>query len=137
MASIVRETGREITESPALFVRMADSQCAHGQDLLRPPESVRFDYEGEIAIVIGEGGRRIAEADAWKHIAGYSCYKRWQHPRLAGWRHRSGRPAKNFLSHRAASGPWLVTADDIKPDQKMTLTTRLNGQELLSAPPPT
>ena len=70
-AEHVRETGREITESPALFLRLTESQVAHGQDIVRPPESQRLDYEGEIAVVIGKGGRRISEADAWSHIAGY------------------------------------------------------------------
>ena len=60
----VRETGREVTESPAIFMRVPASQVAHGQSIVRPPESVRLDYEGEIAIVIGKGGRRISEADA-------------------------------------------------------------------------
>jgi 2-keto-4-pentenoate hydratase/2-oxohepta-3-ene-1,7-dioic acid hydratase in catechol pathway len=127
----VRETGREITESPALFVRFADSQVAHGQDILRPPESVRLDYEGEIAIVIGEGGRRITEADAWKHIAGYACYndgsvRDWQ-VATSQWT-----PGKNFY-RTGGFGPWMVSADEIAPNQKMTLVTRLNGQELQRA----
>ena len=70
----VRETGREITEVPTIFLRLPESQVAHGQDILRPAESHRLDYEAEIAIVIGKGGRRIKEEDAWNHIAGYSCY---------------------------------------------------------------
>jgi len=127
----VRETGREVTESPALFLRMADSQVAHGQDIVRPPESQRLDYEGEIAVVIGRGGRRIAEADAWDHIAGYSCYndgsiRDWQ---VATSQWTAG---KNFW-RTGGFGPWLVTSDEIAPDQKMTLVTRLNGQEMQRA----
>lgn len=130
-AEHVRETGREVTEKPALFVRFPESQVAHGQDMLRPPESVRFDYEGEIAIVIGEGGRRIKEADAWKHVVGYSCYndgsiRDWQRE-VSQWT-----AGKNF-ARTGAFGPWMVTADEIKPDQKLTLITRLNGQELQRA----
>ncbi len=130
-AEHVRETGREVTESPALFVRLSDSQVAHGQDILRPPESVRLDYEGEIAIVIGQGGRRIKEADAWQHIAGYACYndgsvRDWQ-VATSQWT-----PGKNFY-HTGAFGPWMVTADEIAPNQKMTLVTRLNGQEMQRA----
>jgi 2-keto-4-pentenoate hydratase/2-oxohepta-3-ene-1,7-dioic acid hydratase in catechol pathway len=127
----VKETGRALTEAPALFIRVPDSQVAHGQDIVRPPESVRLDYEGEIAIVIGKGGRRISEADSWSHIAGYSCYndgsvRDWQ---AATTQWTSG---KNFW-RTGGFGPWLVTADEIAPDQKMTLVTRLNGQELQRA----
>jgi 2-keto-4-pentenoate hydratase/2-oxohepta-3-ene-1,7-dioic acid hydratase in catechol pathway len=127
----VRETGREITESPALFVRMPASQVGHGQDIVRPPESFRLDYEGEIAIVIGEGGRRISESDAWRHIAGYSCYndgsvRDWQ-VATSQWT-----PGKNFW-RTGGFGPWMVTADEIAPGQTMTLVTRLNGVELQRA----
>lgn len=127
----VRETGRTVTESPALFLRMTQSQVAHGQPLLRPPESERLDYEGEIAVVIGTGGRRIAEADAWSHIAGYSCYndgsvRDWQLA-TTQWT-----PGKNFF-RTGGFGPWLVTADEIAPGQVMTLSTRLNGQEMQRA----
>lgn len=130
-ADHVRETGRELTESPALFLRMSESQIGHGQNIVRPPESHRLDYEGEIAVVIGKGGRRISEADSWSHIAGYSCYndgsiRDWQ---VSTTQWTAG---KNFW-RTGGFGPWMVTADEIKPDQKMTLITRLNGQELQRA----
>lgn len=124
----VRETGRQVTESPAIFIRVPASQVGHNQAILRPIESERLDFEGEIAIVIGTGGRRIPEADAWTHIAGYSCYndgsvRDWQ---LATSQWTAG---KNFF-RTGGFGPWLVTADEIPPDHLMTLTTRLNGQEM-------
>ena len=127
----VRETGRELTENLALFVRMSESQVGHGQDIVRPPESHRLDYEGEIAIVIGEGGRRISEADSWKHIFGYACYndgsiRDWQ---VSTTQWTAG---KNFW-HTGGFGPWMVTADEIQPNQKMSLVTRLNGQEMQRA----
>ena len=127
----VRETGRELTENPALFVRMSESQVGHGQDIVRPPESHRLDYEGEIAIVIGEGGRRISEANSWKHIFGYACYndgsiRDWQ---VSTTQWTAG---KNFW-HTGGFGPWMVTADEIQPNQKMSLVTRLNGQEMQRA----
>ncbi len=130
-AEHVRETGRELTESPALFLRLSESLVAHGQDIVRPPESFRLDYEGEIAIVIGEGGRRIAEADAWKHIVGYSCFndgsvRDWQ---VSTTQWTAG---KNFY-RTGGFGPWMVTADEIQPNQKMTLVTRLNGVEMQRA----
>lgn len=127
----VRETGREVTETPVIFLRVGDSQVAHGQDIVRPPESHRLDYEGEIAIVIGKGGRRISEADAWSHIAGYSCYNDGS---IRDWQVATSQwtPGKNFW-RTGGFGPWMVTADEIAPGQNMSLVTRLNGQELQRA----
>ena len=124
----VRETGREVTETPVIFLRLADSQVAHGQDILRPAESHRLDYEAEIAVIIGQGGRRIREEDAWKHIAGYSCYndgsvRDWQ-VATSQWT-----PGKNFYK-TGGFGPWMVTSDEIAPGQVMRLQTVLNGQVL-------
>jgi 2-keto-4-pentenoate hydratase/2-oxohepta-3-ene-1,7-dioic acid hydratase in catechol pathway len=124
----VRETGREVTETPVIFLRLTDSQVAHGQDILRPAESHRLDYEAEIAVVIGKGGRRIQEHDAWDHIAGYSCYndgsvRDWQ-VATSQWT-----PGKNFYK-TGGFGPWMVTSDEIAPGQVMRLQTVLNGQVL-------
>jgi 2-keto-4-pentenoate hydratase/2-oxohepta-3-ene-1,7-dioic acid hydratase in catechol pathway len=130
-ADHVRETGRDLTEKPAIFTRFADSQVGHGHDLVRPPESLRFDYEGEIAIVIGKSGRRISEADSWSHIAGYSCYNEGS---IRDWQNFTTQwvAGKNWW-HSGSFGPWLVTSDEIAPNQKMTLTTTLNGVELQRA----
>ncbi|MBU3648773.1 MAG: 5-carboxymethyl-2-hydroxymuconate isomerase, partial [Limnohabitans sp.] len=68
------ETERDKTENPTVFLRVADSQTGHLQPLLMPPESSHWDYEGEIAVVIGRGGRRIRRDQAWSHVAGYSAY---------------------------------------------------------------
>ena len=127
----VRETGREITESPAIFLRMPESQVAHGEAIVRPPESVRLDYEGEIAVVIGTPGRRISEADAWSHIAGYACYNDGS---IRDWQNSTTQwtPGKNFW-RTGGFGPWMVTSDEIKPNQTMSLVTRLNGQEMQRA----
>lgn len=127
----IRETGREVTEKPVIFLRVADSQLAHGENIVRPRVSERLDYEGEIAIVIGKGGRHICETDAWSHIAGYSCYNDGS---VRDWQMHTSQwgPGKNFWK-TGAFGPWMVTADEIAPGQKMTLVTRLNGQELQRA----
>jgi 2-keto-4-pentenoate hydratase/2-oxohepta-3-ene-1,7-dioic acid hydratase in catechol pathway len=124
----VRETGREVTETPVIFLRLPDSQVAHGQDIVRPLESHRLDYEAEIAVVIGKAGRRIREEDAWDHIAGYSCYndgsvRDWQ-VATSQWT-----PGKNFYK-TGGFGPWMVTSDEIAPGQVMRLQTVLNGQVL-------
>lgn len=124
----VRETGREITEKPTLFLRVAESQVAHGDAIVMPLESSKLDYEGEIAIVIGQGGRRIAEADAWNHIAGYACYNDGS---IRDWQTATPQwtAGKNFW-RTGGFGPWMVTRDEIADDQVMTLVTRLNGQEM-------
>jgi 2-keto-4-pentenoate hydratase/2-oxohepta-3-ene-1,7-dioic acid hydratase in catechol pathway len=124
----VKETGREVTETPVIFLRLADSQVAHGQDIVRPPESDRLDYEAEIAIIIGKGGRRIQEAEAWDHIAGYSCYNDGS---VRDWQMATSQwtPGKNFYK-TGGFGPWMVTCDEIAPGQVMRLQTVLNGQVL-------
>ena len=127
----VKETGRDLTEKPAIFSRVSASQVAHGQAIMRPSESHRLDYEGEIAIIIGEGGRRISEANAWKHIAGYSCYNDGS---VRDWQNFTTQwtAGKNFW-RTGGFGPWMVTSDEIKPGQTLTLSTRLNGQVLQHA----
>ncbi|MBC8745549.1 2-keto-4-pentenoate hydratase/2-oxohepta-3-ene-1,7-dioic acid hydratase in catechol pathway [Paraburkholderia sp. WC7.3g] len=130
-AEHVKETNRETTEQPVIFMRVPASQVGHGQPMLRPPESQQFDYEGEIAVVIGRGGRRIAEADAWNHIAGYACYNDGS---VRDWQRHTSQwgPGKNFY-RTGAFGPWMVTSDEIEPNAVMTLVTRLNGQEVQRA----
>jgi len=124
----VRETGREITEKPTLFLRVAESQVAHGDDIILPPESQKLDYEGEIAVIIGRGGRRISEADAWNHIAGYACYNDGS---IRDWQTATPQwtAGKNFW-RTGGFGPWMVTRDEIADNQVMTLVTRLNGEEM-------
>lgn len=127
----VKETNREVTEQPSFFLRFADSQVGHGQAIVRPPESTQLDYEAEIAIVIGRGGRRITEADAAAHIAGYACYNDGS---VRDWQRHTSQwaPGKNFW-RTGGFGPWMVTADEIPFGTVMTLTTRLNGVELQRA----
>ena len=125
------ESGRDKTDNPVLFVRFPNSQIGANQPMLRPRESTHFDYEAEIAVIIGKGGRRISEQDSWSHIAGYSCYndgsiRDWQ-------RHTSQFTAGKNFPGTGAFGPWMVTADEIPPDTVMTLTGRLNGLEVQRA----
>lgn len=127
----VKETNKEKTESPVVFLRVAESQAAHNESILLPAESSKLDYEGEIAIVIGQGGRRISEEDAWDHIAGYACYNDGS---IRDWQTATSQwiPGKNFWK-TGGFGPWMVTADEIKPNQQLTLITRLNGVEMQRA----
>jgi 2-keto-4-pentenoate hydratase/2-oxohepta-3-ene-1,7-dioic acid hydratase in catechol pathway len=133
-AEHVRETHREVSEKPTFFLRVADSQVGHGQAILLPPESSQLDYEGEIAVIIGKPGRRIAEADAWSHIAGYACYN---DATLRDWQRHTPQwaPGKNFY-RTGGFGPWMITSDEIAPDAELTLMTRLNGREMQRASTP-
>jgi 2-keto-4-pentenoate hydratase/2-oxohepta-3-ene-1,7-dioic acid hydratase in catechol pathway len=127
----VQETNREVTEQPTFFLRVADSQVGHGQAIVRPRESDQLDYEAEIAVIIGRGGRRIREADAANHIAGYACYNDGS---VRDWQRHTSQwaPGKNFW-RTGGFGPWMVTADEIPFGTKMSLVTRLNGQEMQRA----
>ncbi|MFG1379068.1 fumarylacetoacetate hydrolase family protein [Xanthobacter autotrophicus] len=122
------ETGREVPAYPVVFTRFANSQVGHGQPLARPIVSEQFDFEGEIAVVIGRGGRRIAEEDAYAYIAGYAPYcdgtvRDWQ-------RHtHQWIPGKNFPK-TGGFGPWMVTRGEITDGADLTLLTRLNGAEV-------
>jgi 2-keto-4-pentenoate hydratase/2-oxohepta-3-ene-1,7-dioic acid hydratase in catechol pathway len=122
------EANRDKTASPTIFLRFPASQVGHQQPMLVPRESQQFDYEGEIAIVIGRGGRRIDEADAWSHIAGYAPYndgsvRDWQ-AHTTQWT-----AGKNFDA-TGAFGPWMVTRGEIADGARLDLVTRLNGREL-------
>src|ERR1700722_12112859 len=67
-----KETGRAEANHPAIFTRFADTLIAHGAPLVRPKVSTDFDYEGELAVVIGKGGRAIPREAALSHVAGYA-----------------------------------------------------------------
>ena len=127
----VAETRREVTEHPTIFLRVPSSQVGHEQDLVVPRESERLDYEGEIALIIGRGGRRIAPGDAWKHIAGYACYNEGS---VRDWQTATPQwtAGKNFW-RTGGFGPWMVSSDEIAPGQALTLVTRLNGAEMQRA----
>ena len=122
----VAETGRTVTEKPLLFARFAGSQVGHLRPLVKPKASDEFDYEGELAVVIGEGGRHIAANRALEHVAGYSCYNDGS---VRDWQRHTSQylPGKNFAG-TGAFGPWLVTVDEIPDPSRLTLETRLNGQ---------
>lgn len=112
---------------PSVFPRFPGSFVGHGEPLLRPPESGQLDYEGEIAIVIGKTGRRIAAQDAWSHIAGLTCLNEGT---VRDWvRHGKFNvtQGKNFDAS-GSMGPWMVTADAFDPAAPLTVRTRVNGE---------
>lgn len=112
---------------PSVFMRTPGSLVGHRTAIVRPLESAELDYEGEIAIVIGRGGRRIPEASADEHIAGLTCLNEGT---IRDWT-RHGKfnvtQGKNF-DRTGAVGPWLVTRDACAGLDNLTVTTRVNGE---------
>ncbi len=117
---------RELSEEPPIFLRVWRSQVAHGQPMICPRVSTSFDWEGELAVIIGKAGRDIPEAKAFEHVAGYSCYNDGS---IRDWQFHAKQIAsgKNFES-TGGFGPWMVTADEIRPNQELKLVVRLNGE---------
>ena len=119
--------GQAAPSNPSLFIRFPRSFVGHGALLVRPPESPQLDYEGEIVIVIGKGGRRIAEADALGHIAALSLCNEGT---IRDWvRHAKFNvtQGKNF-DRTGSIGPWLVPFADEAQIADIGLTTRVNGE---------
>lgn len=120
-----KEAKMEVPRHPSIFVRFPEAQVGHLAPVVRPTASEKFDYEAELAVVIGKPGRYIREEDAGQYVAGYSCFaensiRDWQtHSRQAT-------PGKNFEAS-GAFGPWLVTPDEAGPVEKMEVIGRLNG----------
>ena len=127
----VAETKRPDSEHPSLFIRFADSLAAHGDVVLRPAFSDRFDWEGELAFVIGKGGRHIPQAQAFEHIAGYTCFNDIS---VRDWQRHTHQftPGKNFPG-TGPLGPVLVTRDEVPDVKSLTLETRVNGQVMQHA----
>ncbi len=129
--SHVAEMKRADSDRPAIFTRFADSLSAHGVPLAKPTVTSRFDFEGELAVVIGKGGRNISQADAFEHIAGYACFndgtaRDWQ-------RHtHQWTPGKNFPA-TGPLGPFMATRQAIPDVNALTLQTRLNGEVMQDA----
>ena len=126
-----KETGRPDVENPTIFTRFSNTQTGHLQPLLKPKFSERFDYEGELAITIGKGGRNISEKNALEHVAGYSCYNDGS---VRDWQRHTSQftPGKNFPA-TGPFGPFLVTKDDIGDYKKLPIETRLNGKVMQKA----
>lgn len=120
------ETGAEITQYPTIFVRFPESIVGHGQELVRPKASFRYDYEGELAVIIGKPGRHVPREAALDYVAGYTCFNDGT---IRDWQGhtRQFTPGKNFVA-TGAMGPWMVTADEIPDPAGLPLKTRLNGE---------
>jgi 2-keto-4-pentenoate hydratase/2-oxohepta-3-ene-1,7-dioic acid hydratase in catechol pathway len=120
----------ELSPEPPIFLRVWRSQCAHNAPIVRPKVSESLDWEGELAVIIGKGGRNIPESEAIDHVAGYSCYNDGS---IREWQFHAKQIAagKNFES-TGAFGPWMVTHEEIDPTRKLKLEVRLNGEVMQS-----
>jgi 2-keto-4-pentenoate hydratase/2-oxohepta-3-ene-1,7-dioic acid hydratase in catechol pathway len=119
--------GNAAPANPSLFIRFARSFTGHNRALIRPPESMQLDYEGEIAIVIGNGGRRISEAESLSHVSALTLCNEGT---IRDWvRHAKFNvtQGKNF-DQSGALGPWIVPYTDEKQLADIQLTTRVNGE---------
>ncbi len=127
-----QETGRAATDHPSIFVRFADSLSGHNQPIVMPKVSTQLDFEGELAVIIGKGGRYISEQDAMSHVAGYACFndasvRDWQ------WHTRQFTPGKNFPT-TGPFGPYMVTPDEAGDLSEVQVTTRLNDDIVQQQP---
>ncbi|WP_422367363.1 fumarylacetoacetate hydrolase family protein [Pelagibius sp.] len=129
--SHIIETKQKTPTYPMLFTRFANSHVGHDGEIILPAASHMFDFEGELAVVIGKRCRHVKASNALEVIAGYSCYndgsvRDWQ-------RHTSQFTHGNNFYHSGAFGPWLVAPDEIPDPTRLTLITRLNGKEMQRA----
>ncbi|AZI37043.1 fumarylacetoacetate hydrolase family protein [Caenibius tardaugens NBRC 16725] len=131
-ASHIAEMGRENKGYPAVFTRWADTLVAHGAPLIRPRDGHEFDYEGELAVIIGKGGRHIPQAEALDRIAGYAVF---HDASLRDWQRHNSQftPGKNFPG-TGGFGPALVTPDEIDDLGVQRVQTRLNDALMQDQP---
>ena len=122
----VEEMGRDVPARPVVFVRFAGSVVGHRQSVVRPTVSQQFDYEGELAVIIGKRGRHVKRQAALDHVAGYTCFMDGS---VRDWQQHTTQftPGKNF-DRSGAVGPHLVTRDVIPEPSAMQLKTRVNGE---------
>ncbi|AMV37525.1 fumarylacetoacetate hydrolase family protein [Planctomyces sp. SH-PL62] len=124
------ESGAEIPAEPVLFSKYPNTLIAHGEPIVLPPESAEVDFEAELVVVIGRGGRRIPRERALEHVGGYMpghdvSARDWQ----------LNKPAKQWTAGKtfdtfAPTGPALTSADEIPDPQALGIRLRLNGETM-------
>lgn len=124
------EAGLSVPDRMSIFLRLADSLTGHLEPIIRPGVSDQFDFEGELAVVIGRGGRHIRKENALHHVGGYSCFA---DNSVRDFQRHSTQvtPGKNFPSS-GAMGPWVATSEGMNAGDTM-LRTFLNGQMVQEA----
>ncbi len=126
--SHIKETGREKPMYPSIFNRYPDSVLGHNATLLRPKVSEKFDYEGELAVVIGKPARHVSAANALEYVAGYSCFNDGSVRDFQ--RHTSQFFAGKSFQDSGSMGPYIVTPDEVGNLDDLMMETRLNGQQV-------
>jgi 2-keto-4-pentenoate hydratase/2-oxohepta-3-ene-1,7-dioic acid hydratase in catechol pathway len=124
------EAGRKLPKQPSMFIRLADTLVGHNGEMIRPNVSRQFDFEGELAVVIGRKARHVDASQALDHVAGYTCFVDGS---VRDYQKYSVTSGKNFPA-TGPLGPWIVTADEIPDPGRLTLTTGLNGLEVQRSP---
>lgn len=122
------EMGRAAMPYPTVFTRFSNVQVGHGEPLVRGRDTKEFDFEGELAVVIGKRCRHVPAASALEVVAGYTVF---QDATARDWQRHTTQftPGKNFMG-TGGCGPWLVTPDALPDPSKLTLVTRVNGREM-------
>lgn len=126
-AKHIREMGREFPEHPTLFIKFADALTGPFDDVYIPEYATqKLDYEGELAVVIGERAHRVTRADALDYVAGYSIMNDYT---LRDFQRQTSQfhAGKSFY-RTAGFGPWLTTPDEWAPSGSARLTTTVNGE---------
>ena len=100
-----------------MFIRLANTLTGHDGEMIRPSVSQHFDFEGELALVIGRGGRHIPVERALDHVAGYTCFVDGS---VRDYQKFSVTSGKNFPG-TGPLGPWIVTTDEIRDPTRLTL----------------
>jgi len=125
----VAEIDGAMPSHPGLFIKLEETMVGQAGDIIRPVASEQFDFEGEIAVVIGRPGRHIQKEDALAHVFGYTIMLDGS---IRDYQNHSVSAGKNFW-RSSALGPWIVSADEIRTPSNMLLETRLNGVVVQSA----
>ncbi|WP_309639916.1 fumarylacetoacetate hydrolase family protein [Methylibium sp.] len=120
------ETGMPVPTEPIIFMKATTCLAGPDDDVQLPPDSHKTDWEVELGVVIGKTARRVSEAEALKHVAGYCVVndlseRAWQHERGGTW--DKGKGFDGF----GPVGPWLVTADELRDPQSLSLWLDVNG----------
>lgn len=118
-----RKEFAETNNAPTLFIRFPDSQTGHARPVIKPNLTEEFDYEGELAVIIGKAGENIHRKEALSHVAGYSCYMDGS---VRDWQHAWFTAGKNWRQ-TGAFGPYMTTVDEIPDPHALSIQTYLNG----------
>tara|TARA_Y100000590_G_scaffold466292_1_gene641147 strand:+ start:991 stop:1836 length:846 start_codon:yes stop_codon:yes gene_type:complete len=120
-----------LEKNPVIFLRLADSQTAHKENILLPKVSKKLDYECELAVIIGKYGRHIEKENALDFVIGYSCYNDCT---VRDWQQHTSQftMGKNF-EKTGSFGPYMILSDTIQDYRNLSIQTRLNGQVLQKA----